>query len=169
MGYTHLFITSALALVMTGCTSRANGVQGTRLDALGFEGLKRGEYRILDKAQGDACGTYVGLWPIPIFFTSTPSESGDVFGAGLGGWVNDAALYRAIAAVPNADAILAPRFTSESNQVGIWYRKTCVTVRGKAVEVKGDDELTAPRAEPMAPSAPLPPPPKAHAAGDAAK
>jgi hypothetical protein len=78
-------------------------------------------------------------------------------------------IYRAIAAVPNADAVLAPRFTSESNQLGIGYRRACVTVRGKGVEVKGDDELQAPRAEPMGTSAPLPLPPKAHAAGDAAK
>jgi len=130
-----------VTLALTGCASQATAIQGTRLDALTFDGLKRSEYRVIDKARGDACGTYVGLWPIPVFWIDTPNESGVIFGHGISAKAADAATYRAISAVPNADAILSPVYHVEEKSAGIWYSKTCVTVRGKAVEVKSDDEL----------------------------
>jgi hypothetical protein len=143
----------AAPFTLGGCTSNANAIQGTRLDALTFDGLKRAEYRVLDKARGEACGTYIGLWPIPVFWIDTPNESGVIFGHGISAKASDAATYRAIAAVPNADAILTPVYHVEERNAGIWYSRTCVTVRGKAIEVKSDEDLAR-----LPPAPPAPPP-----------
>ena len=57
------------------------------------------------------------------------------------------ALYKAIESIPDADAILSPRFDGETteNSIPLFTRtvKSCVTVKGKAVRVKSDEEIKA--------------------------
>jgi hypothetical protein len=56
------------------------------------------------------------------------------------------AYYRAIEAVPNADELIAPRAAvDEQTFDALIYSnaKSCVTVRGKAIRIKTDDELAA--------------------------
>jgi hypothetical protein len=54
-----------------------------------------------------------------------------------------AALYNAIEAVPDADAILSPRFKESGEKFGIWYDRSCVTAKGKAIRIKSDLERQA--------------------------
>ena len=53
----------------------------------------------------------------------------------------EAAVFRAIESVPGADAIISPRFYVEINRMFFWHKRVCVTVKGKAIKIKTDDEL----------------------------
>ena len=44
------------------------------------------------------------------------------------------AMTRAVDSIPDADAMLAPRFTVESKQFFLFFQKKRVTVKGKAIE-----------------------------------
>jgi hypothetical protein len=81
------------------------------------------------------------------------------------------AYYRAIEAVPNADELIAPRAAVDENTFdALIYSnaRSCVTVRGKAIHIKTDDELAASRGQskgpPAATAAPTTPAPTAYPA-----
>jgi hypothetical protein len=60
------------------------------------------------------------------------------------------AYYRAIEAVPNADTLIAPRAAVDEQTFDALiyaHSRSCVTVRGKAIHIKTDDELTATRGQ----------------------
>ena len=85
----------------------------------------------------------ISLMPLPAAF-APPSRDIDV-GFGLlfdpGLRAKEAALFKAIESVPGADAIISPRFYVEKEKRFIWYKRICVTVKGKAIRIKTDKDL----------------------------
>ena len=53
----------------------------------------------------------------------------------------EAAVFGAIESVPGADAIISPRFYVEQEKRFVWYKRVCVTVKGKAIRIKTDKDL----------------------------
>ncbi len=73
-----------------------------------------------------------------------------LFGTGGGGTsgkniAKSIAMYKAIASIPEADAMLSPRYDVETSEDTVPFIsrtvKSCVTVRGKAVHIKSDEEM----------------------------
>lgn len=60
---------------------------------------------------------------------------------GPGFRAKEVALFKAIESVPGADAIISPRFYVEKEKRFIWYQRVCVTVKGKAIRIKTDNDL----------------------------
>ena len=86
---------------------------------------------------GDATGTAEGTVVLGLFTFGDADRRGSI---GLGGLmvlpdpIEAAATYDAIASVPGADAIIAPRVTNESTNYIVW-REQRSTVRGKAIRI----------------------------------
>lgn len=156
-----LLASSALALAISGCATKSARLPDGRFDTtVRVNQLARNEYSVVGSAKSQSCATYVGLWPIPIFWTTGEPvaaevgddgggavDSVDLFGLMVESRATGAALYKAVESVEGADLLIAPRFHVESDSVGPWYTQTCVQVRGKAVSIKTDAELT-PSAQP---------------------
>jgi len=53
----------------------------------------------------------------------------------------EAAIFRAIESVPDADAIISPRFYVEREKRFIWHERVTVTVKAKAIRIKTDKDL----------------------------
>jgi hypothetical protein len=81
--------------------------------------------------------------PLIDFLLGTPPEAGP----SRSQIAEQIAMFKAIESVPNADAILSPRFESETTEEGfpgITHNvKSCVTVKGKAIHVNSDAEMAA--------------------------
>jgi hypothetical protein len=87
------------------------------------------------------------------------------------GRAHDDAMYDAVESIPHADAVMFPREKDDTFDA-FWYRRDCVTLRGKAITIKQDDALApaptsapapapvavAPAPAPMAVPAPAPAP-----------
>ena len=129
----------AFALSLTSCSWKRVAMPGIAMpDKVKIAPLERKDYRILQTAEGRGCATFIGLFPIPIFFTMSEHVKVDIWGLDISGRARRVAVYKAIESVPGADALLAPRFHEEITSGGIWYRKTCVTVKGKAIKLTED-------------------------------
>lgn len=130
----------ALALgLVAGCLSVGAGMQGIKLNqVLEMEHLQRKDYSVLGTVTGSGCSTYVGLWPIPIFWFSNEGGSGQLYGLDLRNDAEEAAVYAAIESMKGADALIAPRYHEEVSSAGIWYRNVCVKVIGKAIVINPD-------------------------------
>ena len=181
------------AAALAGCktTAQVMSLPGTGMHA---SALTRDEYVVLGNAEGKACveeTCFVGI------FCSTKSDTGsdtrvegrlnttfiqtDAPGlaipgltsqrgtAGNGSAAEEAALYKAIESVPDADALMSPRKSMEITTTGAIIsntQKACVHVFGKGIRLKTDAEigaLTPPTAtttttEPPPPPAPTPAP-----------
>lgn len=186
----RMFAMSALAAAAfgTGCTTTAKvmSLPGIGVNA---RSLEREEYVVLGDAEGKACVEETCLFGI---FCSTKSDTGSservegrlftdnvqtsapgVFIPGLQGAAGtegnrsaaeQAALYKAIESVPDADALLVPRKSMElstSNQFISTTQKACVRVFGKGIRLKTDAEVNAAAGAPAADSAAPPPAPVA--------
>ena len=87
--------------------------------------------------------------PIPFMplsaATTSPTKNIEVslglFFTGPGFRAKETAVFRAIESVPGADAIISPRFYVEKEKRFIWYKRICVTVKGKAIRIKTDKDL----------------------------
>ena len=67
-------------------------------------------------------------------------------------------MFDAVESVPHADAIMFPREKTETMDA-LWYRRDCITLRGKAITLKKDDFVPGkPDASPPSASAPVPAP-----------
>ena len=80
--------------------------------------------------------------------SSTKATKRPDLDVGFGFWLPDpglkakeAAVFKAIQSVPDADAILSPRFYVEKEKRFVWYKRVCVTVKGKAIRIKIDKDL----------------------------
>src|SRR5271170_2308543 len=144
----NAFVGSAAVFALastSGCVSNYNAIPGIKpAETVEFAKWRRSDYRIAGPASGSGCATYIGLWPIPIFWVSTEeSSSGEVYAWSLYSPAARLATYRAIASVPSADMLLVPRYEGRVRSGGIWYSQDCVTVHGKAIEFLTDDALRA--------------------------
>lgn len=130
-----------LTLFGAGCAFNRASVARLSIPELQTEGLKRAEYSVLGPASAQGCATYVGLWPIPVFWVQSDGSFGRAFTTDADGIAREAALSKATLSVPDADGLMAPRFEEEGNVVVPWYKSACVTVKGKAIQIKTDAAL----------------------------
>lgn len=133
----------ACCVVLTSCTFKAYRHQQTPLAGpLMIEPFKRGDFVIIGDIEGQACGSVL-FW---IF--SFGADDKRIHLSGGSGWgsllpwsglsaVEQVALYDAVDRVRGADLIISLR--SKSQVTDYWiYRKECVIVRGKALQLKPD-------------------------------
>jgi hypothetical protein len=158
-----MIVLAALAgsALTTGCMAHSNDMAVMRYpEKLDMSALGRKDYSILGDAQAQVCATSVALWPIPIWFVS--GEYGTTMYGSTSGRAHDDAMYDAVESIPHADAVMFPREKDETFDA-FWYRRDCVTLRGKAITIKQDDALapvptSAPAPAPVAVLAPPPAP-----------
>ncbi|MFC1849326.1 hypothetical protein ACFL27_03870 [candidate division CSSED10-310 bacterium] len=131
------------AISIQGCVFKGAIAPGVMVPSfLEVEKLTRQEYEILGDVEGHGCATFHSLFPLPIFWVSDEGKAGTLIGLSARGSAKQTAIYHALHSVPGADAILMPRFYTKTKSIFIWYRKTCATVKGKAIRIKIDKELT---------------------------
>jgi hypothetical protein len=149
----------AASALTAGCTAHSNDMAVMRYpEKLGMNALERKDYSILGDAQAQVCATSVALWPFPIWFVT--GEYGTTMYGSTSGRAHDDAMYDAVESIPHADAVMFPREKDETFDA-FWYRRDCVTLRGKAITIKQDDTLalaptSAPAPAPVAIPAPAP-------------
>ncbi len=187
---------TALAVVTSACTTTANVMT---LPGIGVNAreLDRSDYVVLGDAEGKACVEESCVLGI---FCSVNSDASSVatervegrldttnvqtsapgvqlpFGPGAGTEGNssaaeEAALFKAIQSVPDADALLTPRKSMDlatSDNFFIRSQKACVRVFGLGIRLKTDAELAGgppPAPTPAPDPAPAPAPAPAAAPG----
>jgi hypothetical protein len=123
----------SVLLVMTGCTIMQASIPGVGAP---LDGLKtQATYDVIGPAKGTATGiTLFGFIPLWGWFEV---KSGTIASEGfqrpvVGLAAN--ATYNAIASVPTADTIIAPRWIAKTDNY-IIYQKRTVTLEGKAVRL----------------------------------
>mgnify|MGYP001610437242 CR=1 FL=1 len=89
----------------------------------------------------DVLDTFVGMFPLPFFFVTAEDLGADLYGTDVGGRSREIAVYKAVQSIPDADALIIPRFHDVIETSGIWYHKVCSTVTGKAIRFKTDYQL----------------------------
>jgi hypothetical protein len=125
-----------LAVAMSaGCSMSSNTIPQGYVGALQLGNMStNSSYEILGPAEGTSKGGFL--------FGFIPLGMEKKFGS-IGPRINPfqnpvqaAAVYNAIESVPDADMIVAPRFSTVSNNYLV-YREDTVTVKGKAVRFVG--------------------------------
>ena len=128
-----------IAGLFVGCTTMAKGMPSVSVPLQGLNTTD--SYYIIGPAEGTSTGGYLfGFIPVGVEY-----KAGSIAGAGQmsllrggagrpGGFspVARAAVYNAIESVPEADALLAPRWEKVTKNYLIYSEQT-VTVKGKAV------------------------------------
>ena len=140
-----------VGLGLTGCRALANQAPyaGVPLEEL----KTKGTYDVLQTAEGSSSGAVLlGIFPIGLedkrgqeafpdkrdggagFLGIPPIFSflGDIF-PDAEGRVRSAALYNAIEAQPGADALLSPRFNTDTTNYFFIYKEVSAKCRGKAI------------------------------------
>lgn len=127
-----LCLSAVLGLVVmsSGCTSMKAVAPG---GALPLEDLKTtATYDVIGPATGSASGTVI----LGFIVLGVPSEIG-VVNTGVPtvsiNPIQNAASYKAIESVENADALVAQRWHIETTDNWIVYKKVTATVKGKAI------------------------------------
>ena len=117
----------ACGVLVSGCASVATSIPAAEV---GLEDLKTmATYDVIGPAEGEATGGYL-LFFIPI---GIERKSGTVgWGTRLADPIRSAAVYNAIESVPEADALIAPRYHATIRNYIIYVKKT-VRVKGKAI------------------------------------
>lgn len=166
---------SAFDVLAIGCSTSTQYVPTVNHDQFRISELHRSSYSVNGDAEATACRKLVAFWPIPIWVVWGEN------GTSMFGWPFSAdvdAQQKALAATPGADAILQPRVKVD-HETYLWYAKVCVTMRGKAVRIRTDEEVaknsssSPSAAAAQAPSAPdvpaalAPPPPRVGCGSDA--
>jgi len=119
-----------------------NSAPGMLLPGLGLEPLRRSDYDVVGRAEGYGCAHYVALWPIPFFWVDQEGGSMHFFNANAENIAEQAAWYDTLKSLPAADALLSPRTeTSEYQTFSLWYRRDCVRLRAKGIEIKLDKKV----------------------------
>jgi formylglycine-generating enzyme len=140
-------LVSVLLVILMGaansaCTHTSASAPGVATpSSFQVNALNRGEYEIMGRTSATGCAEYVGLWPFPIFWYKSDNVSGAIGGFGVWDRAKSVAVYRALKSVPEADALIAPRYEEETYQYFVWYKRTCATVTGKAIRIKTDGDL----------------------------
>jgi hypothetical protein len=120
-------------------STKKSSAPGMLWPGLGLESLRRSDYSIVGTAKGEGCAKYVALWPIPIFWVKRDGGAIKWFTADAEGVATNAAWYQAIESLPEADAMISPRKrVKEENRFALWYRRDCVSLNGKGIEIHLD-------------------------------
>jgi hypothetical protein len=114
---------------------------GMLFPGLSMEPLRRSDYDVVGVAEGKGCAHYVALWPLPIFWVKREGGAIKFFSYDSEGVATNAAWYEAIESVPKADVMFSPRIrTREENKFALWYRRNCVSLSAKGLEIKLDQK-----------------------------
>ena len=124
-----------LAVVMSaGCSMSGNSIPQGYVGRIGLQNMSTtSSYEILGPAEGTSTGGRL-FFIIPIGMENKFGNIGVM--NPFQNPVQAAAVYNAIESVPDADMIIAPRFSIVSKNYLI-YREDTVTVKGKAVRFVG--------------------------------
>jgi hypothetical protein len=123
---------------LSGSTIK-NSKPGMLFPGVGMEPLRRSDYSVIGMAKGRGCAHYVAFWPIPIFWVRREGGSTKFFAYDAEAVARDGAWYEAIESLPQADTLLSPRTqTHEENSFALWYRRDCVDLQGKGIEIHLD-------------------------------
>lgn len=123
-----------MLLALTGCTMMQTSIPGigAPLDDIKTQAT----YDVIGPAKGTATGaTLFGFIPI-----GGEKNFGTIATGGFQRYVDPVvanATYNAIASVPTADAIIAPRWSAKTDNYIIYQERT-VTLEGKAVRVNSN-------------------------------
>ncbi|MFI5350656.1 MAG: hypothetical protein ACHQ2Z_14010 [Elusimicrobiota bacterium] len=132
----------AAAAAMSGCSSMAKSypLSTPNVEILP---LHRAEYVILGDTEGQACESYLfGFIPLSGDAAKFVNQPGQLINTLPK--VESAALYDAIDKVPGADSIMSVRVSVDTKfSVPGIYKHECVTVKGKAFELKTDAQAAA--------------------------
>ena len=108
---------------VTGCLSHAS--QLAVIDDLPHVGAR---VRGLGAVHERACATYLGLFPIPVWWVRTDQDA-----LGFQFDTLEAAkrqsISQALARHPEADVLIYPRWAEQRSSAPPWYVETCVTLR----------------------------------------
>jgi len=160
MKKSKLLLIAAAAAMVANCKTMGRTANEVGVDNLRFERLKRSEYKIIGNVKGTA-ETKVILGLIRIGYEKQGSYVMENPEAPTLSGSDKAAIYEALAATPDADAVILPRFERETFAIPFLYRADKVTVNAKAISLLTDKEAPAKAAEPApAEKAPEPAPAK---------
>ncbi len=145
-----LFIGSCMFLI--SCKMRSAGMTAIKPPyEIEFEKLSRSDYEILGNVTGRGSVTSITLFPIPFGWKRANKDNGVyMFFGSLTGmrdmYINkraeSIANYNAIQSIPDADAIIFPRYHIERSYFLPWYEKSDFIVKAKAIRIKTDTDLT---------------------------
>ena len=123
---------------LVGSTEKTSS-PGMLYPGLNMQPLLRSDYLVIGPTRGTGCAHYVALWPLPIFWVKREGGALKWFNADPQSVAEQAAWYQAIDSQPRADVMLSPRtHAKEDNRYALWYRRDCVSISGKALEIKLD-------------------------------
>ncbi len=142
-----LLLVALVVSSVIGCAAEQKRLPGVEIaPEVEFAPLARSEYKILGTVKAEGCAAMTALWPLPIWWVS-PDESisgqsssqggGFAFGIDVTGPARAVATYRALNQIPQADALLAPRYYEDINN-GIWHYKVCSTVSARSITIIPD-------------------------------
>lgn len=143
------------------CSMKKHSIPGVAFTSdLYLAPLDRKDYEILGNVEGKGCVMNIlALFTIKevgeaevrvrkvgfrggFGFGYTVLDSGFQFSHFLGFGIENAAkelaVYKALQKLPEADAIISPRYYIEGFSVWPFYVKKCATVKGKAIKIKTD-------------------------------
>ena len=99
---------------------------------------------MLGKTEGSSCSSRIGLIPIYFIMWINNDKTGlDHPFQGLLEQAKKAAYVDAVRAARDADALIVPIVEQKTFMVPPWYFEVCVTISGKAIIIKDDDQLSA--------------------------
>lgn len=146
-----VFAMAAVAVLMSGCAS----VQRATPVAPGLVNinLEKGDYTMLGTVKGTSTiksylfgvveiidGTKVKILCFKDFEDQYSFQNGDdsIFSLLFGVSVEDRAYYKALAATPDADAIIPKAFVKQTSGIPFIYAEKEVTFSGKALKYKSE-------------------------------
>jgi len=134
----NVVIGGLLLGIGAGCSTRIARIPIVPVPELKIEALTRADYRVIGPAQGEATASAVFLFPLPICWVTVSGGGTYMFRLNASRRARDLAMYNAVESVPNADAMLTPRFKDERSSVFVWYTRHHSVVTGKAIEIKAE-------------------------------
>jgi len=127
-----LAVVAVALLGFSGCSMRTSSMSNINPN-LSNSKIK---YEIVGKAEGTAsCVSILSIFEVGDASGCAFPIINTLFGNSYGA-IEEVAMTRAIDSIPNADSMLAPRFTMSGFTFPLLFSKKTVTVRGKAVEFK---------------------------------
>jgi len=131
-----LLLALGASIILIGCSSMGNSMRETAY-SVEFP-LGPDDYEIIGEVQGSATVTTIFYF----IRVGAKSQTGDITVVGnvtpifLADIAKQNAIYNAIASVPDADALIFPKFETKTSSFPILYKTKTVKVRAKAIRLK---------------------------------
>lgn len=150
--YKKLLILASFALLLSGCSTSQSELPYANLNG-NFE-FTRSDYSILGEATGVGCAQRywlvnpIGPFALASFAMWQTNESSNTVDLYLVGptlleRAKKSARTNAVEAFDGkADALIMPLYKETTYSIPPWYFEVCVTLKGKAISLKSDQEIT---------------------------